>query len=100
MEKNGEWGNEILVEGLRKMKGIRCYSYIKTYNLPTQEKPSSEETVESGNMKRGQLNRFSGFKSGIEGQGRKAQRDRLSKVRIQKKPHRNLLVCKLINIYI
>lgn len=83
MEKNGEWGNEILVEGLRKMKGIRCYCYIKTYNLPNQEKPSSEETVESDNMKRAQLNRFSGLKSGIEEQGRRAQRDRLSKVRIQ-----------------
>lgn len=65
------------------MKGIRCYGYIKTYNLPNQEKPSSEETVESDNMKRAQLNRFSGFKSGIEEQGRRAQRDRLSKVRIQ-----------------
>lgn len=47
MSKHGdEWGNEMLVEGLRKMKGVRCYSYIKTYNLPTQETASSEEIVE------------------------------------------------------
>ena len=54
MEKNGEWGNEMLVEGQHKMKGVRCYSYIKTYNLPTQETASSEEIEKSNNMKRGQ----------------------------------------------